>query len=70
MEDFRSTVNHTINENAEMTTHPLQCKCANHVLSERFNLHKSHLEVSVHLCIIRPILIALDLFNIKTEVTI
>lgn len=42
-------------------THPLQCKRANHIFSEWFNLHKSHLEVSVHLSIIGPIFIALNL---------
>lgn len=44
-------------------THPLQCKCANHIFSQRFDLHKRHLEVSVHLRIIWPILIALHLFK-------
>lgn len=42
-------------------TYSLQCKGADHILSKRFDLHKGHLEVSVHLSIIWPVLITLNL---------
>lgn len=43
--------------------HPLQCKCADDIFSQGLHLHKSHFEVSVHLCVIWPVLVALHLFG-------
>ena len=48
-------------------THPLQSKSPDDVLGQGFDLHKRHLEISVHLGIVGPVLVALDLLEESGE---